>query len=78
MYMYDHWLRTLAGEHLIREHVDPKELSLRFSRKMNSVKCKYLFLPPCISAMLATILFYCLSKKFLKKREKMIFIITIP
>lgn len=27
MYMYDHWLRTLAGEHLIREHVDPKELN---------------------------------------------------
>ena len=27
MYIYDHWLRTLAGEHLIREHVDPKELN---------------------------------------------------
>ena len=24
--MYDHRLCTLAGEHLIREHVDPKEL----------------------------------------------------
>ena len=29
MYMYDHWLRTLAGEHLIREHVYPKKLKLQ-------------------------------------------------
>ena len=26
MYMYNHRLRALAEEHLIREHVDPKEL----------------------------------------------------
>lgn len=56
MYMYDHWLRPLAGKHLIREHVDPKELNPEvFKEELNSVKCKYLFLPPCISAMLATI-----------------------
>ena len=80
MYMYDHWLRTLAGEHLIREHVDPKELNHEVFKEYEFCQVQLSFSspppPPYFSHACYNI--YCLSKKFLNKQEKMIFIIIIP
>ena len=77
MYMYDHWLRTLAGEHLIREHVDPKELNPEVFKEDEFCQVQVSFSsPPYFSHACYNI--YCLSKKFLNKQEKMIFIIIIP
>ena len=57
--MYDHWLCTLAGEHLIREHVDQKELKPQVFKEDEFCQVQVSFSPPpppCILAMLVTIL----------------------
>ena len=77
MYMYDHWLRTLAGEHLIREHVDPKELNPEVFKEDEFCQVQVSFSYPLYFSH-ACYNIYCLSKKFLNKREKTIFIIIIP
>ena len=74
--MYDHRLCTLAGEHLIREHVDPKELNPQVFKEDEFCQVQSIFFfPPVFQPCLHNI--YCLSKKFLNKREQMIFIIII-
>lgn len=69
MYMYDHWLRTLAGEHLIREHVDPKELNPEVFKEDEFCQVQVSFSSPCISAMLATI-FIVFRKSFSINKRK--------
>ena len=44
--MYDHWLCTLAGEHLIREHVDQKELKPQVFKEDEFCQVQVSFSPP--------------------------------
>ena len=75
--MHDHRLCTLAGEHLIREHVDPKELTPPLFKEDEFCQVQVSFSSPLYFSHDCYNI-YCLSKKFLNKREKMIFIIIIP
>ena len=69
--MYDHRLCTLAWEHLIREHVDPKKLKLQvFKERWILSSASIFFFPPVFQPCLLQYYFIVFRKSFSKNERK--------